>query len=118
MAKLKVNAELKDFLAKLDKIKFNEVLGRNEIKGDVFGTEAVLNMSTKLNENGIMAMSHQTIFHLSIGGAYIQTWGSESDESNTEMVKYFFGKKRDAQWVMDLENDTNAELMKALFDAL
>jgi hypothetical protein len=85
--------QLSEFINKLDKINFTAINDKTLV-GDILGQSAEVTLDIKITESvtGIVPPL-QAVFRVRMNGEHVASWGSESNDSNAEMVAWFLTKK-------------------------
>jgi hypothetical protein len=110
--------QLSEFINKLDKINFTAVDGKTLI-GDILGQSAEVTLDIKLTESVTgLVPPLQAVFRVRMNGEHVSSWGSESNDSNAEMVAWFLTKKsavERAEWDVKRQTQTTGQ---AIFNSL
>ena len=110
---------LTQLISKLDKVTYTSVDGKTligEVKREKFAVSLALNM----DESGLhlINLPIQAVFQIRINDQYIQSWGSDSNEMNGEMVTWFVKKCAVVNGTMYAQDSYDREQGKSLFASL
>lgn len=106
------------FIAKFENVSFTAT-EHDKVIGDYRGNKFEVSISTKILESiGFNQMAVQVIIRVRVNGAHIMSWGSDSNEENLTLVKWFRtieGKARNAEYEQQRYDEQQA---KNLFNSL
>ena len=105
------------FLAKFNNVSFTATK-QDKVIGDYRGNKIELSISTNIPDFIIGDMAVQVVMRVSINGSYVQTWGSDSNECNMELVKWFKGLEGKARKAERDQESYDEQQARNLFDSL
>ena len=105
------------FIAKFDNVNFTAT-DLDKVIGDYRGNKIELSISTNIPDFIIGDMAVQVVMRVSINGSYVQTWGSDSNECNMELVKWFKSLETKARRAEREQNRYDEQQARNLFDSL
>lgn len=111
---------LQDLLAKLNQVTWNKACG-DAIEGVTTEDDTVkLSVTTELanNEHDFKRLPIQVIYRISVNGHYAMTWGSDSQEMNSQMVEYFVRTEAHAQREQNSLELSRGKRAEKIFDSL
>jgi hypothetical protein len=112
-----MNATAK-FIARFNDVTFTAT-EHDKVIGDYRGNKFELSISTKILE--VLSFCDtpvQVVIRVRINGAHIISWGSDSNECNMELVKWFKGLETKARKAEREQERYEEQQANSLFDSL
>lgn len=84
---------LTQLISKLDKVTYTSIDGKT-LLGEVRGQKFAVSLALNMDESGLhlINLPIQAVFQIRINGQHVQSWGSDSNDMNSEMVTWFVKK--------------------------
>ena len=105
------------FLAKFNNVSFTAT-EHNKVIGDYRGEKIEVSITTKIPEVIMGDMAVQAIIRVEINGRYVMSWGSDSNECNMELVKWFKSLETKARRAEREQNRYDEQQANSLFESL
>ena len=107
-----------EFLAKFNDVTFTSA-SNDKVIGHYRNNEVKVSISTKIPESIVFhQMAVQVIMRVEVNGKYVMSWGSDSNECNMELVKWFKTAESKARNTEREQERFDEEHAKHVFDSL